>query len=215
MCAEYSTADILLRDTHPDFGIKLTVPFPYPYTDLQLQLQLLRDWLDRMETKVPKLVLRPKWTRETLDRRIVDYKVSLAAARWPLLFTCFDERQMASWVFAVPFFFKRKKNTKLVIQLRRAAFLPCRVIGGGWKMGCRVAGSLGFFDSSKNRMKLLMTRGKRKVVWSVTVRNRISFPIRLKADRRMNRGRIRGSNRMNIQPTQQKSIKYRSHYSRP
>ena len=84
MCAEYSTADILLRDTHPDFGIKLTVPCPYPYTDLQLQLQLLRDWLDRMETKVPKLVLRPKWTRETLDRRIVDYKVSLAAARWPL-----------------------------------------------------------------------------------------------------------------------------------
>ena len=46
------------------------------FTDLQLQLQLLREWLKRMENKVPKLVLRPKWTRETLDRRIVDYKVS-------------------------------------------------------------------------------------------------------------------------------------------
>ncbi len=49
-----------------------------------------------------------------------------------------------------------------------------------------------------------MTRGKRKMVWSVTVRNRISFSIRLKADRRMNRGRMgeERSNRMNIQPTQ-------------
>ena len=46
------------------------------FTDLQVQLQLLREWLKRMENKVPKLVLRPKWTRETLDRRIVDYKVS-------------------------------------------------------------------------------------------------------------------------------------------
>lgn len=45
-------------------------------TDLQLQLRLLREWLKRMESKVPKLVLRPKWTRETLDRRIVEYKVS-------------------------------------------------------------------------------------------------------------------------------------------
>ncbi|XP_046638944.1 uncharacterized protein LOC124320227 isoform X2 [Daphnia pulicaria] len=42
--------------------------------DLQLQLRLLREWLKRMESKVPKLVLRPKWTRETLDRRIVEYK---------------------------------------------------------------------------------------------------------------------------------------------
>jgi hypothetical protein len=46
------------------------------FTDLQLQLQLLREWLKRMESKVPKLVVRPKWTRETLDRRIIDYKVS-------------------------------------------------------------------------------------------------------------------------------------------
>lgn len=42
--------------------------------DLQLQLRLLREWLKRMENKVPKLVLRPKWTRETLDRRIASYK---------------------------------------------------------------------------------------------------------------------------------------------
>ncbi|KZS06669.1 Uncharacterized protein APZ42_029779 [Daphnia magna] len=50
--------------------------------DLQLQLRLLREWLKRMENKVPKLVLRPKWTRETLDRRIASYKVSLFTDRW-------------------------------------------------------------------------------------------------------------------------------------
>lgn len=54
----------------------------YFYLDLQLKLRLLREWLKRMENKVPKLILRPKWTRETLDRRIASYKVSLFTTRW-------------------------------------------------------------------------------------------------------------------------------------
>lgn len=47
------------------------------FTDLQRQLQVLREWLKRMESKVPKLILRPKWTRATLERRIVEYKVGM------------------------------------------------------------------------------------------------------------------------------------------
>ncbi len=50
-------------------------------TDLHLKLQILRGWLKRMESKVPKLIMRPKWTRETLDRRIADYKVSFLAVK--------------------------------------------------------------------------------------------------------------------------------------
>jgi hypothetical protein len=57
-------------------GVIVICNFVLFLTDLQLQLRLLREWLKRMESKVPKLVLRPKWTRETLDRRIVEYKVS-------------------------------------------------------------------------------------------------------------------------------------------
>ncbi len=47
----------------------------FKLTDLQLRLQLLREWLKRMDAKVPKLILRPKWKRQTLERRIMEFKV--------------------------------------------------------------------------------------------------------------------------------------------
>lgn len=72
---------------------------------MQLQLQLLREWLIRMETKVPKLVVRPKWTRETLDRRIVEYKVSFSTARW--------RRE------------KEKRSTDLKNEHQMASYGPC------------------------------------------------------------------------------------------
>ena len=46
------------------------------FADLQFQLQVLREWLKRMEDRVPKLELKPKWNREILEQRIVEFKVS-------------------------------------------------------------------------------------------------------------------------------------------
>ncbi len=54
------------------------------WTDLQLRLQLLREWLKRMDAKVPKLILRPKWKRQTLERRIMEFKVYFVTTRWQL-----------------------------------------------------------------------------------------------------------------------------------
>merc|ERR1711911_547312 len=56
------------------------------FADLQLQLQILREWLKKMEGKVPKLVLKPKWTIETLGRKTAEFRVLASSPSSTLFF---------------------------------------------------------------------------------------------------------------------------------
>lgn len=39
-------------------------------------MQVLREWLGRMEDRVPRLQMKPRWNRDILEQRAVEFKVS-------------------------------------------------------------------------------------------------------------------------------------------